>query len=180
MSDSGWELDEEFERELARDPILEARRQRAGLPRHVKCSCDECAGWRSKNWQRIEFLDWNPKEKPISPNIAVAKPQHNTILTDLSQAVEKIDKAAAAFGVKDSVSGALLRALEAGSYSYKPAAVDPGPDLSDPDYTLALSMQGKTDWASVKRRMDSIKRARKTDSRPRPIATAGAGKKVRY
>lgn len=29
-----------------------------GLP-HSKCSCDACAAWRSKNWQRL-----NPEWKP--------------------------------------------------------------------------------------------------------------------
>lgn len=169
--------EEELLFEMSRDPVLESRRARQGLPKHVKCGCKECAQWRAKNWSLIESLDWELKPypakevtvsiAPMAAGVSVPKPQHNAVLTEVGLGVTK----------------ALLTALEAGSYSYR-AAVDPGPsreDIEDPVYLEAMATAPRTDWASVKLRMKQIKdriKAERKVRKPRRTSTPGPGKKT--
>jgi hypothetical protein len=190
MPDDGGEI----ERALFSNNTKQQRlRMEKGLPKHYKCDCSDCETWRSKNWSRIESLDWtdaplNSIEVHISPmpaGLAVTKPQYNTVLTDLGQAVEAIDKAATAFGVKGTITKSLQRALEAGSYTYNtPPTVDPGPSQEDIEsgvYLQALAIGGPSDWPTIKLRMKQIKdriKAERKVRKPRRTSTPSTGKKT--
>jgi hypothetical protein len=50
--------------------LIAQRRVKNGLPAHEKCSCKECAVWRAKNWERIEFLNWDLRPEPPEPSPA--------------------------------------------------------------------------------------------------------------
>lgn len=160
MPDDGGEIEA---RVMAWNPKLERIRAENGLPRHVKCSCDECAIWRSKNWQRIESLDWNPKEKPISPNIPAAKPQHNVVLTDAGTKVNaQIDSLYAAFGYKPKEE---LRKSSGGF-------VDPG-TLTYADGTSIAEALAAGGYNEFKRKQKQNRR------KPIPTPVPSGGKKVK-
>lgn len=179
MPDDGGEIEDELLRELSRDPKLEKLRVDNGLPKHVKCGCNECAVWRARNWHLIEGLDWNPKEKPkVKPPEPVKTEPVKPKVKEITSAdiMRAIDSAAEAFKtvkavvvpVKDPYNG----------------MADWGPqreDIEDPDYMLAMATAPRTDWASVKLRMKQIKEERRQKRvSPTRLPRAGSGRKTRY